>query len=92
MELDILSLIFEDGIMQGIGFLPVAIFLFALALVAVLVLVVRVELMYAIPVAMLPFAILLFYNYISIPYLTGGITLFFGFLLAYALYALFIRK
>lgn len=78
--------------MEGIGFLPIAIFLLALAFVAVLVLVVRVELLYAIPVAMLPFTILLFYNYISIPYLAGGITIFFGFLLAFALYTLLVKR
>jgi hypothetical protein len=92
MELDVLDLIFTDGIMSGIGYLPIALFLIAFALVAVLVLVVRIELVYAIPVAALPFTILLFYNYISVPYLTGGITLLFGFLLAFALYSIFIRK
>jgi hypothetical protein len=91
MELDILVTIF-DGMMEGIGYLPVLIFLLGLAVIAVLVLVVRVELLYALPVAMLPFTILLFYNYISIPYLTGGITLLFGFLLAFGLYSLLIKK
>jgi len=91
MELDILNIVF-DGMMFGVGFLPVVIFLLGLAVVAMIVLVVRVDLIYALPVAMLPFIILLFYNYISIPYLTGGITLLFGFLLAFGLYSLLIKK
>jgi len=91
MELDILNIIF-GGMSESIGFLPITIFLLGLAMVAIMVLVVRIELIYAIPVAMLPFTILLFYNYISIPYLTGGITLLFGFLLAFGLYSLLIKK
>jgi hypothetical protein len=91
MELDILNIVF-DGMMFGIGFLPVVIFLLGLAVVAMLVLVVRVDLLYAVPVAMLPFTILLFYNYISVPYLTGGITILLGFLLAFGLYSLLIKK
>lgn len=92
MEADILETIFVDGIMSGVGYLPIAVFLVGLALIAVLVLVVRVEIIYAIPVAMIPFMILLFYNIVTLPYLSGATTLLFGFLLAYALYLLLIKK
>lgn len=92
MELDVLNTIFSDGIMSGIGFLPLAIGLLAIAFVAVLILVVKIEPLFAIPVGLLPFAIMSFYAIIDIPYIFGGLTLLFGFMLAFALYLLFLKK
>jgi hypothetical protein len=89
---DLIDTIFTDGIMASIGYLPIVVFLLAIALVMILVLVARVELLYAVPVAMIPFIVLLFYNFITIPYLSGAFTLVFGFMLAYALYLIILKK
>lgn len=91
-ELEVVSLVFNDGIMAGFGFLPLAIAVLAIAFIAVLIIVVRIEPLFAIPVGLLPFAIMSFYSVMDIPWIFGGMTLLFGFMLAFALYLLFLKK
>lgn len=92
MELDVLNIIFEDGIMSGIGSFPVALVILIFACLFLMVAVIRVEPLYAVPVAILPFLIIGFYGIIDIPYLRDAGVIILGFLLGFALYRLFVQK
>ena len=92
MELDVLNIIFEEGIMSGIGSLSVAIIILIFACLFLLIAVIRVEPLYAVPVAILPFIIVGFYSVVNVPFLQEAGVILLGFLLGFALFRLFVKR